>query len=121
MTDPLQALLASGAIPTTSFPPTSRYADVDITAWDPGAGSPPVAYLRRRLCPLPARFALLYEVRVREGDRRDLLADRHLGEAELWWQLADANGVIDPRELTEEVGAAVRITLAADVPGGSDV
>jgi hypothetical protein len=121
VTDPLQALLDSGAIPSTSFPPTSRYAGVEIAAWDPGSGAPQIAYLRRRFCPLPGRFALLYEARVIDGDRRDLIAARHLGATELWWQLADANGVIDPRELTEEIGRSIRITLAADVPGASDV
>ena len=54
----------------------------------PGDGTPPVPYLRRVSCPRPERFALLYEVRVVEGDRRDLLAARHLGDAELWWRLA---------------------------------
>ena len=40
MADPLQALLASGAVPTTSFPPTSRYANVGVDAHDPGDGQP---------------------------------------------------------------------------------
>jgi hypothetical protein len=120
MPDPLQALLASGAVPTTSFPPSSRYVDVGVDAYDPGDGSPPVAYLRRRLCPQPQRFSLLYEVTVVEGDRRDLLAAQHAGDPALWWQLADANGVIDPRTLTGRIGAHIRITMAADVPGASD-
>ena len=120
MTDPLQALLDAGAVPTTSFPPTSRYAEIEVAAWDPGNGAPRIAYLRRRLCPLPVRFSLLFEARVAEADRRDLIASRHLGEAELWWQLADANGAIDPRELTDEIGSVIRITLPADVPGATD-
>ena len=120
MTDPLQALLDAGAVPTTSFPPTSRYAGIETAAWDPCTGAPPIAYLRRRLCPLPGRFALLYEARVEEADRRDLIASRHLGDPELWWQLADANGAIDPRELTEEIGCSIRITLPSDIPGSPD-
>ena len=120
MTDPLQALLDARAIQTTSFPPTSRYADVETSLWDPGTGEPPIAHLNRRFCPPPARFALLYEVRVDDADRRDALSARHLGASDLWWQLADANGVIDPRELTDEIGRPLRVTLAADVPGASD-
>jgi hypothetical protein len=120
MTDPLQALLSAGAIPATSFPPTSRYAGVGVVAWDPGSGAPPIAYLGRRLCPLPEHFALLYEMRVTEVDRRDLIAAHHLGDAELWWQLADANGAIDPRELTGTIGRPLRITLAEGVPGNAD-
>jgi hypothetical protein len=121
MPDPLQALLAAGAVPTTSFAPTSRYANVGVDAYDPGDGSAPVPHLRRRLCPRPDRFALLYEVIVVEGDRRDVLAARHIGDAELWWQIADANGAVDPRTLTRRVGGRIRITQAADVPGASDV
>ena len=119
MPDPLQELLAAGAVPTTTFPPTSRYADVGVEAWDPGHGVPPVPYLRRRLCPPAERFALLYEIRVAEGDRRDVLGAHHVGDAELWWQLADANGAVDPRELTDTVGKRLRITLPAGVPGPS--
>ena len=120
MPDPLQELLAAGAVPTTTFPPTSRYAGVGVDAWDPGGGEPKVPYLRRRLCPPPERFALLYEARVAEGDRRDLLAAHHLGDAELWWRLADANAILDPRALADEVGRRLRITLPEGVPGGPD-
>jgi hypothetical protein len=117
MPDPLQELLAAGAVPTTTFPPTSRYADVGIDAWDPGGGGPPVPFLRRRLCPRPELLALLYEVRVVEGDRRDVLAYHHVGDAELWWRLADANGVVDPRDVAVPVGRPLRVTLPEGVPG----
>lgn len=121
MPDPLQELLAAGALPTTSFPPTSRYAHVGVDAWDPGTGEPPVPFLRRRLCPRPDRFALLYEVRLVEGDRRDVLGARHVGDAELWWRLADANGALDPRDLEHPVGRRLRITLPEGVPGDTGV
>jgi hypothetical protein len=120
MPDPLQELLAAGAVPTTTYPPTSRYALVGVTVWDPGNDRPPVAYLRRRLCPSAERFALLSEARITEGDRRDVLAARHFGDAELWWRLADANSVVDPRSLTEPVGRALRITLPEDVVGAGN-
>ena len=120
MPDPLQELLAAGAVPATYLPPTSRYAEVGVDAHDPGDGSPPVPFLRRRLCPRPDRLALLYEVRVVEGDRRDLLAARHYGDVELWWRIADANSVIDARALTETTGARLRITLAEGIAGAED-
>lgn len=120
MADLLQSLLAAGALPATAFPPTSRYAGVAVDAFDRGDGSPPVPYLRRRLCPPPERLALLYEVGVVEGDRRDLLAARHLGDPELWWRLADANGVLDPRDLTAVPGRRLRVTLPDGVPGTPD-
>jgi hypothetical protein len=120
MPDPLQALLAAGAVPSTTFPPTSRYAQTPMEAWDPGSGQPPVPYLGRRFCPQPERLGLLHLVRIAQGDRRDVLGWRHLGNAELWWQLADANGAVDPRELTGAVGAVLRITLPPGVPGASN-
>lgn len=120
MTDPIKDLLAAGAIPTTSFPPTSRYHETEVTAHDPGDGSAPIPHLARRFCPQPDRFATLYEATVIASDRRDTMAARHVGDAELWWRLADANGVLDPRELTDEPGGSVRITLAADIPGAAD-
>jgi hypothetical protein len=120
MPDPLQELLAAGAVPTTTFPPTSRYANVGVDAWDPGGGLPPVPFLRRRFCPRPERFALLYEIRIVQDDRRDLLGALHAGDAELWWLLADANGVVDPRTLTDTIGRALRVTLPEDVPGTSN-
>jgi hypothetical protein len=115
--DPLQELLAAGAVPTTTFPPTSRYADVGVDAFDPGGDQPAVPFLRRRFCPRAERFALLYEVRIVEGDRRDVLGARHVGDAELWWRLVDANGVVDPRDLTDAIGRPLRVTLPEGVPG----
>jgi hypothetical protein len=117
VSDPLQELLAAGAVPTTSFGPSSRYVGTPVDAWDPGGGWPPVPFLGRRLCPRQERFALLYETRIVEGDRRDLLANEHLGDAELWWRLADANAAVDPRQLTEPIGRRVRVTLPEGVPG----
>jgi hypothetical protein len=117
VSDPLQELLAAGAVPTTSFGPSSRYVGTPVDAWDPGGGRPPVPFLGRRLCPRQERFALLYETRIVEGDRRDLLANEHLGDAELWWRLADANAAVDPRQLTEPIGRRVRVTLPEGVPG----
>ena len=117
MPDPLQELLAAGAVPTTTFPPTSRYADVGVDAWDPGGGRPPVPFLQRRFCPRAEKLALLYEVGIVEGDRRDVLAYRHLGDAELWWSLADANGIVDPRDVSSPIARRLRITLPEGVPG----
>lgn len=124
MPDPLQELLASGIVPTSSLPPTSRYHTVGVTAYvrapAPGGEPVPVPFLRRRLCPPPESFSLLYEYVTAEGDRRDLIAARHLGDPELWWRLADANGVLDPSGTALPPGRALRITLPESVPGAAD-
>lgn len=121
--DPVQALLGAGLVPSVSFPPTSRYATVGVTTYAPAAAPGeeeiPVAFLRRRLVPRPERFSLLYEYTCAERDRRDLVAARHLSDAELWWRLADANGVIDAATMTSPVGRVLRITTQVDIPGGA--
>ena len=121
MADPLQQLLSAGVVPQLSLPPTSRYADVGIAhhvpQTEPGVEPVPVAFLRRRLVPKPERFSTLYEVRCVEGDRRDLLAARHYGDVELWWRLADANGVIDPVGMAEPPGRVLRVSLPVDMRG----
>ena len=126
--DPIKALLDAGALPTTPFGGTSRYAGIGADAVQPPAdrsisGSTddaPLVYLKRRFVPRPERFGLLYEATVVEGDRRDTLAAAHLGTPDLWWRLADANGAVDPRELTERPGGTLRVTDAADLPGRED-
>ena len=110
MADPLKALLESGIVAPTRFEPSSRYADAEVKAHDPGDGSPPIPYVGRRLVPAPESHATHQEVVVVEGDRRDVLADRHVGDAAMWWLLADANGAVDPRELTQRPGRSLRIT-----------
>lgn len=115
MNDPLQALLDAGVLKTASFGPNSRYADVPVAQLDLPDGRT-VAYLRRRFVPAPERHASLYEYAVIQHDRPDLIAARAYSEPELWWRLADANGVLDPQQLVEVIGRRLRITLPIDVP-----
>lgn len=113
MTSPLDAIR-----PPTSYPRTSRYFGVD-TAQYTTPGGRTVTYLRRRLLPPPDSLTTISRYTVAAGDRPDLLAFRFLGDAEQWWRIADANPVLDPRELTAEPGRQIRITLPQGVPGGS--
>jgi hypothetical protein len=50
------------------------------------------------------------------GDRIDNLAAQYLGDATQYWRIADANAAMRPEALTEQAGAAVRITLPEGVP-----
>lgn len=102
-----------------SFPPSSRYADVEIAKLELPDGRT-VAYLRRRFIPPPERFALLREHVVQAGERLDQIAAIHLGDPEQSWRIADANGAASPDELTEPPGRRLRITLPAGVPGAED-
>jgi hypothetical protein len=115
MSDPLQALLQGPAKPSL-FPPNSRYAGVDTGTFTT-VDKKTIVYVRRRFVPSPERFALLQEYTVVQGDRLDNLAAKFVGDPERFWQICDANAVIQPEELTEIVGRTLRITLPEGIPG----
>jgi hypothetical protein len=99
---------------TDAFPPTSRYAGLPTAKVTSRAGRETV-YVTRRFVPGPERFATLKEEVVGTGDRVDLLAARHLGDAEQWWRLCDANRAVRPEEI-EVPGRRIRITLPEGIP-----
>jgi len=117
MIDPLQALIAAGAVPANTFPPNSRYASTPILAHDPGDGRPAVPYLGRRLVPQPDSLATLGEHSVAGDDRLDNLAATYLGDPELWWRIADANLAAHPDELTSTVGRRLKVPAPPGMPG----
>jgi hypothetical protein len=119
MNDPLKALLDAGVLDTSKFPDNSRYHSIAVTTLEQNSDEP-IAYLKRRFIPSPKRFAVLQEHTVVEGDRVDNLAAQYLGDAELYWRMCDANGVMRPDELTESTGAKIAITLPEGVPGEND-
>ncbi|WIX99172.1 LysM domain-containing protein [Amycolatopsis mongoliensis] len=106
MTSPLDAIPAP-----SKYPRTSRYFASDQLEHN---GIP---HLRPRLLPSPDSFVTIAVYEVRAGDRADVLAFRQFGDAEQWWRIADANPVLDPRELTDTPGRTLRITLPEGVPG----
>lgn len=57
----------------------------------------------------PSTYAFNYSYHlISASDRIDTLADRYFGDAELWWNIADANPeILDWTELL--VGATIRI------------
>lgn len=101
---------------TFNFPPTSRYYGTETATWKAEDGEL-VVYLRRRFLPAPERFALLFEHVVTQGERLDQIAGKHLGDAESFWRITDANAAMRPEELTEAIGCRLRITLPEGIPG----
>jgi hypothetical protein len=119
MNDPIEHLRQAGVLNTSPFAPTSRYHDVPIARLERD-GADPIAYVRRRLIPRPEWYVEVGGHVVQEGDRIDLLAAEHLGDPELYWQIADANAAMNPAELTAEPGRRISITLPDPGEGGAD-
>jgi len=117
MSDPIQTLLGLGVVKTNPFPPNSRYSTIQTATLTTLDGRQ-IVYLRRRWVPSPDQFALLQEYTVTQGERLDNLAARLIGDPELFWQLCDSNGAMQPDELTETPGRRLRITLPQGIPGG---
>jgi len=103
---------------TFNFPPTSRYASIELATLALADGEQRV-YLRRRFLPPSSRFALLRLHLVADGERLDRIAAAELGDAEAFWRICDANDSMRPDALTEVVGRRLRITLPQGIPGPS--
>lgn len=115
MIDPVQMLIDAGAIPTAPFGPSSRYAKVTIARYQV-ASDEGVPYVLRRFVPQLRDIPLLTRHLVRAGDRIDVIAGHYLGDAELSWRVADANGATDMLGLTAASGAHIVIPAP---PGAS--
>lgn len=119
MTDPLQTILQQANLKSTAFPPTSRYHGIETATMEIEDGEI-IIYLKRRFVPQPARFSLLQEHTITEGDRLDNITNQYLGDPEQFWQICDANNVLHPDELTEKIGRRIRITLPEGIPGNKN-
>ncbi|MEU5344207.1 MULTISPECIES: hypothetical protein [unclassified Streptomyces] len=108
------------------YPRTSRYHDAEIGIHRQPDGTE-VRYTKRRLLPPLAETASAtgsgpgsddetQSHTVRSGERPDLLGQRYFGDTAQWWQIADANPVLDPRELTDEAGNVIEVPLAGGFP-----
>lgn len=93
------------------FTPSSRYFNLPDRLYTAPDGRQRL-YKARRFLPQPMRLVAKSTVTVTAGDRPDLVAARSLGQSELFWRLADANGAMDPFELTAVPGRRLRVPAA---------
>jgi hypothetical protein len=103
------------ALPPSTFAPSSRYYGLEIARIEIDGQT--YAYVRRRFCPQPERFAVIGEHSVSSHERLDHIAAHYLGDPELFWRICDANRALRPEELTETIGRRLVITLPEGVPG----
>ncbi len=100
---PIEDLVGRSQVPILD--PKSRYAGLPLTTRVIAGGQ--VAYLSRRLLPLPESLESRGKVSPRTGDRPDTIAARALGDPLYFWMLADANGVLDPWDLPKKSSIVV--------------
>jgi hypothetical protein len=121
MNDPVQMLIDAGAIPTSPFGPTSRYAKVALARYTfPGAEAgdeTSVSYVLRRFVPQGRDIPLAARHLVRANDRADNLAAAYLGDPQLNWRIADANLATDMLQLTATPGLRIAIPLPPGAGG----
>jgi len=106
--------LEAANLPSHHLPVTSRYYPVG-TAKLEVSGEEAVVYLRRRFIPPPEHYTSQQSHIVSHGERPDTVTAIYLEDPEQFWQLADANVVMKPQELTAETGRILRIPGAAGI------
>jgi hypothetical protein len=96
------------------FDKTSRYYKIDIATRNvlDSHGLPhEIRYLRRRFIPSSDGLTTLVEHTVTQGERLDNITARYLGDPTQFWRICDANDVLQPTELTDEIGNVIKIAL----------
>ena len=94
--------------------PTSRYAKLEtVTLQRLDADGRPrlIAYKRRRLIPPAGANPTLVVHAYAAGERLDTITARYFGVPTRFWQICDANEVLRPTELTDEIGHRIVVPL----------
>jgi hypothetical protein len=68
-----------------------------------------VVYRSRRLLPRPEELQIIQTVTRDTEERIDTLSLRALGDSQQFWQLCDANVIMNPHELTAQPRVVVRV------------
>ena len=95
------------------FSPSSRYASIPTDTYKPEgtANDRTIIYARRRFLPQGKDLPLLAAVRIKNGDRLDLVTAAALGDPEQFWQIGDANNAMNPHALVTEPGKRLHVPL----------
>jgi hypothetical protein len=89
------------------FTTRSRYASVADTTYHAPDGRA-VKYKTLRVTP---GTKSIQNHTVAQGDRLDLVAFQHYGDAEQFWRICDGNDALRPDDLTQQNGARIRIPI----------
>lgn len=114
-TGPL-AIATTPANPALPFGPSSRYYGVATSSYT-GPDGTIHAYLQRRMLPDPAAMQVMQEILITDPrERLDNLAAAVMGDPLQFWQICDANWIMQPADLLQ-AGQTVRIALPAGIAG----
>jgi hypothetical protein len=92
------------------FAHDSRYSALErLKFMAPGGRQ--ITYVARRIVPQPENLNAVLQVRLKPGDRLDLVAWATLGAPELFWQICDANSALNPFDLTTRTGAMIKVPI----------
>ena len=115
-TPTLASILQFAGVKPSLFAANSRYLGMETAMHTTNEGRT-IAYVRRRLVPQPEALAQLQQHTVTQGERLDVVSAEYLGDAELFWRIADANRAMRPQDLVATIGAVLRICLPEGIPG----
>ena len=96
------------------FDSTSRYNKIPTVTLDTtdADGTPrTIRYVQRRFAPSPEGMTTIVEHSVSQGERLDNITARYLGDPLQFWRVCDANNVLRPDELTEQIGRTIKIAM----------
>jgi hypothetical protein len=96
------------------FDSASRYAAIDqttLTVTGADGRTRTISYIRRRFIAMPGGQVTLAQHRVVQGERIDNIAARYAGDPTQFWRLCDANGVLDPNDITSPPGRVIDIAM----------
>lgn len=91
------------------FDLTSRYAALPTLFFAAGPGRT-ISTVPARILPQSATLTMLGTAATMPGERLDLFAARTLGDALLFWRIADANDSMDPDALIQ-IGRPLNVPL----------
>jgi nucleoid-associated protein YgaU len=116
MNNPLETILQQTGLNNSYFAPTSRYYGLETKIIEYKNYKKHV-FVKRRFIAQPEAFELVQEHTVKQGDRLDDISHQYLGDAEQFWRICDANAVLYPNLLTEEIGNIIKITMPEGMSG----
>ena len=96
------------------FDKTSRYYKVGtatINVIESDGTVRQVNYVQRRIIPPVDNSSPFVEHTVTQGERLDNITALYLDDPTQFWQICDANNVLRPNDLTDEVGRVINIAL----------